>query len=141
MWNELQTKNGKPDLNKAAPNEDDIHRNLSQTNLKGSGCRIITPTMLGTNLNEEAFNKEAQSFFKDFRGLIIGVEHATVVYRATSSYVYVRPAPDLQNTQTEIDNQVQLEVIQGDDGSYALKVFGESNQDLSVVGNFIMLLR
>ena len=141
-WNQLQTGDNRPNLNEAAPNEDDIHRNVAQTPLQGAGSRIITPAMLGPDLDQQAFNQEAQNFFNDFAGMIIGVGHATVVYKkADNRYVYVRPAPDIDNTQIEEDNQVQLDVIQGVDGSFALRIRGVNNVNFEVVGNFIMLLR
>jgi hypothetical protein len=140
-WNQLQINNNRPNLNEAAPNEDDIHRNIAGTQLETSG-KIITPIFLGLDLDVPAFTQEAQNYFHKFTGMIIGVGHATVVYKKVDdSYVYVRPAPNFDDTRIQEDDQVQLEVIQGVDGSYALRVRGAHNEDFEVVGNFIMLLR
>jgi hypothetical protein len=143
LWDRLQVLNGKSGLNAAAPTEDDVHRNIAQTpQLKGVGCRIISPSMLGPSLSLQILSTESASFLDQYTGMVIGIAHATVVYKLPSNrFLWVKVSPELDSTDVAEASGVRMDALSDDDGNKVVRVEGTDNEDFRIAGNFIMLLR
>ncbi|EPX64111.1 hypothetical protein D187_005244 [Cystobacter fuscus DSM 2262] len=72
--------------------------------------------------------------------MLIGVGHATVVYRTQNGFVHVNPSTDVNSIRVEFAQQINVQVVQGDN-DYALRVTGVGNPNFVIAGNFIALLR
>lgn len=140
LLNNLQIKDGVSGLDAQAPDENAVHRLVAQPPLNGAGCSIITPTML-RNIDAESFQQQAQSMFNDYKGMVIGIGHATVIYKTATSYVHIQTSRKITNTYIETDDQINISVVPGDVNKYAVRIQGHTNKHFGGTGNFIMLLR
>jgi hypothetical protein len=132
-------------LDDKAPNEIDIHRDFLATDLRSTQGRIITHSFLEKLTPERAAVVEAElgELFATHRGLVIGVEHACLIFRANGFYVYVNPGPTWESCQIMQYPDLQTRLIQeqGVPQSYALQVFDPRTQESVVVGTTIVFLR
>ncbi|MGX5028825.1 hypothetical protein ACWKYF_18080 [Enterobacter asburiae] len=140
QWDTLQVAHHLPGLAAQAPNEDDVNRNLARTDLKGAGCRIITPSMLGDYVNRQALEQEAQHYLADYSAMIIGVGHATVIYRTSTGFVHVIPSPDINQVHVEHYANLDIDVVEHQ-GQHAVRVINRANGQPIIAGTFVMLLR
>lgn len=144
-WNRMQIKNGKPELNRRAPDEYDVHRNFSNTDLRG--CRtakLFTPSMFNSRSNAEAVARELRSKFAtgQYRSMIIGIGHAHFIYNAGGKFYYVHPAPDAESTDVVEFSNVKIEVLESTDayGNVECAISVGGSKGTLVAGNYIAVL-
>ena len=106
---------------------------------KGAGCRIITPSMLGDYVNRQALEQETQHYLADYSAMIIGVGHATVIYRTTTGFVHVIPSRT-STVHVEHYANLDLDVVEHQ-GQHAVRVINRANGQPIIAGTFVMLLR
>lgn len=114
QWDALQVAHHLPGLAAQAPNEDDVNR--------------------------QALEQETQHYLADYSAMIIGVGHATVIYRTTTGFVHVIPSPDINQVHVEHYANLDLDVVEHQ-GQHAVRVINRANGQPIIAGTFVMLLR
>jgi hypothetical protein len=107
QWNKMQIGNTGKGLNTQPPNENDVHRNISNTSQIGnvSRMKILTPLVFGAlNPNDtrdlQSLNNtvNVHEIKNNYRGMIIGNAHATVVFKLKrNNYIHYFPSPSLSS--------------------------------------------
>lgn len=140
-WNQMQLKAGKKDLDNAAPDELDVHRNFGATKMLGSGI-IISPAFLALdNASDKEILAKVDSYFSSpMAGMVIGLSHANIVFKAKDDlYVFVHVSPDESSVYVESDDKITFTVVQ-DAQSKGILVKGASNKNFVVAGNFCAII-
>ncbi|WP_370975382.1 hypothetical protein [Enterobacter roggenkampii] len=96
--------------------------------------------MLGDYVNRQALEQETQHYLADYSAMIIGVGHATVIYRTTTGFVHVIPSPDINQVHVEHYANLDLDVVEHQ-GQHAVRVINRANGQPIIAGTFVMLLR
>jgi len=140
-WNQMQLNAGKKDLNAAAPDETDVHRNFGATKMLGSGI-IITPAFLALDnaSDKEILDKVDSHFSSPMAGMVIGLSHAGIIFKmAKDLFVFVHVSPEKGNVDVESDSEIKF-TVQQDDKSKYIVVKGVNNAHFSVGGNFCAMI-
>lgn len=140
-WNQMQIKAGQKDLNTAAPDELDVHRNFGATKMLGSGI-IISPAFLALdNASDKEILDKVESYFSSkMAGMVIGLSHAGIVFKMGSDkYVFVHVSPDEQYVEVQFDSKIVFSVGKDDTSKYIL-VNGANNDQFKVAGNFCAII-
>ena len=101
QWDALQVAHHLPGLAAQAPNEDDVNR--------------------------QALEQETQHYLADYSAMIIGVGHATVIYRTTTGFVHVIPSPDINQVHVEHYANLDLDVVEHQ-GQRMIRVINRANR-------------
>lgn len=143
LWNTLQIAAQKPGLAAAAPDENDILRNLPETPAV-TQFKLLTPSMLGPNTSEADVMSMVGAFFTGgFRAMVTGVGHAVLYYRlSATSYIYVHASPDLAQLDVEQSlGSVSLKILNDGAGNKAVQLTSSSNPNFGgIAGNFVLLI-
>jgi len=139
-WNQMQLDANKGDLNTAAPDELDVHRNFGATPMPNSGI-IISPAFLAGNATDQEIVNKVNSYFSSPKaGMVIGVAHANIVFKMGSNkYVFVHVSPDRGSVYVESDSNITVSVVRSNQ-SRAIRVNGGSNTGFVVAGNFCAII-
>jgi len=141
-WNQMQLDAGKKELNAAAPDEIDVHRNFGATRMLGSGI-IITPAFLALdNASDKEILDKVDSYFSSPKaGMVIGLSHAGIVFKMRNDlYVFVHVSPDKEYVEVQSDSKIKFTVVKDDKSKYIL-VNGVNNDQFKVAGNFCAIIK
>lgn len=146
LWNTLQQDRGKPTLDQAPPNEDDVHRNLQRTPQfinRISRMKFISPTSFQMNFTTETFEHHLNVFLSDpYRAALIGDAHATVLFKVQNNiFIHFNPAPTRAGCRIARSATLDLRPVpDGQPNRFIGARFTGDNPDFVHGGSFILLV-
>lgn len=110
-WNTLHG-----DLNKSAPNEQQIHRYLFETGVLGKHASLYTPTSFQNKEVTMAICDKIKHYFiqtKDVFGMVVGVGHAHVFYKKKDQQViHFHPSTQYESIPCEQVKIIDVRVLE-----------------------------
>lgn len=121
LWNKFHG-----DLNKTAPNEEQIHSYLSRTPELGRKGVVYTPMHFKSREDADAVRAKIQEVFLNARGpsgLVAGIGHAEVFYKTKfGRYIHFKPSPEHESIECEYIMITGLSTLDGGGGEFALGI-------------------
>lgn len=138
LWNEFSGNT----LNTSAPNETQVATYFKDTQL-GDGVKLITPSMFSDKDVTKNFLDESIDRMMNFEnspaGLVIGVEHATVIFKdARGKYYYYFTSQKIEGYFVE-EIEIGGMIWDRDTGSIVVKMI-ENEKESVVGGTFVALV-
>lgn len=139
LWNKLHG-----DLNRTAPNEDQIHSYLGRTFELGKKGVLYTPMDFKTKEDTDRIRAQIEEKFLKAKGpigLVAGVGHAEVYFRTKfGRFIHYRPSPEHDSITCEYILIRGLRTLEGD-GEFALGIdYYAGDEETGKAAIFAMLI-
>jgi hypothetical protein len=147
-WNEklIQNRTDHKGLAEDGVTKDEIDEFLAHTDqIRGkvyNSPKMETQKTQAQNTANSVLNDVIERFIRaeGLAGLIIGVEHARVVYKTKSGkFIYYNPSPEIKSENVKTYTRATVNTVESDDHKFAIQIHFD-NDDEILVGDIITII-